>query len=84
MNCVTLNDTRVDITWSRPSMKILRKIFRSKKKRHAVNKRSRKSSSKKRISHDAHLLRDDFLFGYSNSSRRHRRKHKVGRKEKKN
>ncbi|KAM0728938.1 Tight junction protein ZO-1 [Formica fusca] len=60
-------------------MKIFRRIFRKKKKKY---KKSRKTTSKKRIassSHDAHLLRDDFLFGTSiaNTSRRHRRKHKT-------
>lgn len=64
------------------SMKIFRKFFRNKKKRHAANKkRSRKTTSKKRVvsrTYDAHLLKDDFLFGTGHSSsKRYRRKHKV-------
>ncbi|XP_018372988.1 PREDICTED: uncharacterized protein LOC108767554 [Trachymyrmex cornetzi] len=61
-------------------MKIFRKIFRNKKKKHIVNQKKRRTTSKARKAsrmHDAHLLKDDFLFGTgTRRSRPHRRKHK--------
>lgn len=63
-------------------MKIFRKIFRSKKKKHIVNRKKRQTTSRVRNAsrtRDAHLLRDDFLFGAgTRRSRPHRRKHKTG------
>jgi len=62
-------------------MKIFRKIFRSEKKKHVVNQKKRRATSKARNAsrtRDAHLLKDDFLFGTGTSrSKPHRRKHKV-------
>lgn len=62
------------------SMKILRKIFKGKKKKHIVNKKKRTTSRARNTSRtrDAHLLKDDFLFGAgTRRSKPHRRKHKV-------
>lgn len=62
------------------SMKIFRKIFRGKKKKHVVNKKRRTTSRARNTSRtrDAHLLKDDFLFGAgTRRSKVHRRKHKV-------
>ncbi|KYM75417.1 hypothetical protein ALC53_14113 [Atta colombica] len=61
-------------------MKIFRKIFRNKKKKHIVNQKKRRTTKARNASrmHDAHLLKDDFLFGTgTRRSRPHRRKHKV-------
>lgn len=62
-------------------MKVFRKIFKSEKKKHVMNQKKRQTMSKARNSsrtHDAHLLKDDFLFGAgTRRSRPHRRKHKV-------
>ncbi|XP_036148879.1 tight junction protein ZO-2 isoform X2 [Monomorium pharaonis] len=62
-------------------MKIFRKIFRAKKKKHIVNKRTRRTTSRNTSrTRDAYLLKDDFLFGAgTRRSKPHRRKHKGDR-----